>query len=341
MTTVELPSGGTVAAPMPHTAEALRDGQLGAAHLEVIAKTLTGLPNSVTVEERHDAERILVEAAQSMDARTLAKLGIQVRARLDQDGRLPSDVELANPCNELRFVTKPDGRTVIRGELEREASALLHAVLSPLAKPRPSSEDGPDPRTPAQRHGDALVEILQLAADSGGLPGEAGEKPHVLVTVPLQTLREGVGSALLDGAGMLDAESARRIACDCKLIPAVLGSRSEPLDIGRISHTVPAAMRRALILRDGGCAFPGCDRPHRWCHAHHIRHWADGGPTELANVVLLCGYHHRLMHHSEWECEVVDGHACFMPPEYVDPLRRPRRNVLHDALRRELCANAE
>jgi hypothetical protein len=219
VTTVELSSGGTVAALMPHTAEALCDGQLGAEHLEVIAKALTGLPNSVTVEERHDAERILAEAAQSMDARTLAKLGAQVRARVDQDGHPPSDVELANPRNELRFVTRPDGRTVVRGELEREASALFHAVLSPLAKPRPSSEAGPDPCTPAQRHGDAPVEILQLTADNGGLPAEAGEKPHVLVTVPLQALREGVGSALLDGAGTLDAASARRIACDCKLIP--------------------------------------------------------------------------------------------------------------------------
>jgi HNH endonuclease len=134
---------------------------------------------------------------------------------------------------------------------------------------------------------------------------------------------------LLDGIGVLDAASARRIACDCKVIPAVLGSESEPLDIGRISYTVPTAIRRALILRDGGCAFPGCDRPHQWCHAHHIQHWADGGPTELGNLVLLCGRHHRLIHHSAWHCGIANGRPEFHPPHYIDTQQRPRRNTLH------------
>jgi hypothetical protein len=210
---------------------------------------------------------------------------------------------------------------VFRGELEPEASALLQALLGPLARPRPSSNDGPDARSAAERNGDALVEILHLAAANDGLPGE---KPHVLVTIPFQVLADQVGSAMLDGGAYLTAESARRIACDSKVIPVVLGSASEPLDVGRASYTVPTAMRRALVLRDGGCAFPGCDRPRRWCHAHHLKHWVDGGMTELNNVVLLCGHHHRLVHHSRWECEVVNGRAVFRPPSFIDPHRRPR-----------------
>ncbi|HEY3260315.1 MAG TPA: DUF222 domain-containing protein [Pseudonocardiaceae bacterium] len=328
-TEVQLVSGGTVDAPLPATAQALRAGELGPEHVETVAKTLRDLPASVSVAERRHAEGVLVAAAASMDAATLARLGVQVRARLDQDGRPPSDVELVNPVNELRFVTKPNGRTAFRGELDPEASALFQTVLSPLAKPRPSTDEGPDPRTAAERHGDALVEILRLAADSAGVPSEAGERPHLLVTVPLQVLQDGVGSALLDGAGLLDAASARRIACDCKLVPVVLGANSEPLDIGRSSYTVSTAQRRALIVRDGGCAFPGCDRPHRWCHAHHVTHWADGGATALDNLVLLCGRHHRLVHHSEWECAIVNGRAEFYPPGYIDPLRKPRRNTMH------------
>jgi hypothetical protein len=109
-----------------------------------------------------------------MDASTLAKLGEQVRSRLDQDGPPPSDVELVNPVNELRLVTRLNGRTAFRGELDPQACALLHTVLSPLARPRPSTEEGPEPRTAAERHGDALVEILRLAADGAGLPAEAG-----------------------------------------------------------------------------------------------------------------------------------------------------------------------
>jgi Domain of unknown function (DUF222)/HNH endonuclease len=185
------------------------------------------------------------------------------------------------------------------------------------------------------------VEVLHLAADSGELPSQGGEKPHLLVTASLDALREQLQAALLDGIGVLDAASARRIACDCKVIPAVLGSDSEPLDIGRISYTAPIAIRRALILRDGGCAFPGCDRPHRWCHAHHVRHWADGGPTELGNLVLLCGRHHRLIHHSDWRCAIVNGRPEFYPPHYIDTQQRPRRNTLHHSTSATEVAAAE
>jgi Domain of unknown function (DUF222) len=324
---VNLVSGGTVQAPLSQTGQALRTGDLGPEHIDTITKSLLGLPISVSPEQRAWAEGVLVQAAADMDARTLGKLGSRLRAELDQDGTPPSDKELAHPANELRFALKPNGRLAFRGELAPEASALFHAVLSPLAKPRPATDEGPDLRDPAERYGDALAEVLQLAADTGNLPTEAGEKPHVLVTTSLDALREQLQASLLDGIGVLDARSARRIACDCKLIPAVLGANSEPLDIGRISYTVPIAIRRALILRDGGCAFPGCDRPHRWCHSHHILHWADGGPTELGNLVLLCGNHHRLIHHSRWRVAIVNGRPEFYPPHYVDPQQRARRST--------------
>jgi hypothetical protein len=292
-------------------------------------RACSGCPASVDADQRGWAEGVLVQAATDLDPRTLGKLGARLRAELDPDGAPPSERELAQPCNELRFTVKPNGRLTFRGELDPEASALFQNVLSPLAKPHPSSVEGPDPRSGAERHGDALVEILHLAADTGHLPTEAGEKPHLLVVTSLEALRDGLQQALLHGAGLLDAASARRLACDCKLIPAVLGADSEPLDIGRISYTVPTAIRRALILRDRGCAFPGCDRPHRWCHAHHIISWADGGPTNLANLVLLCGRHHRLIHHSQWECAITNGQPEFYPPHCIDPHRKARRNALH------------
>lgn len=326
---VALVSGGTAQAPLPHTGQALRAGELGPEHVDTIAKSLLGLPSSVSPERRAWAEGILVQAATDLDPRTLARLGVRLRAELDQDGAPPSDQELAQPCNELRFTVKPNGRLAFRGELDPEASALLQTVLSPLAKPHPSSAEGPDPRSDAERHGDALVEILHLAADTGHLPSQAGEKPHLLVVTTLDTLRDGLQQALLHGAGLLDAATARRLACDCKLIPAVLGTDSEPLDIGRTNYTVPIAIRRALILRDRGCAFPGCHRPHHWCHAHHIISWADGGPTSLDNLALLCGRHHRLIHHSQWQCTITNGHPEFHPPPYIDPHRKPRRNTLH------------
>jgi len=130
--------------------------------------------------------------------------------------------------------------------------------------------------------------------------------------------------AVTETGTTLSAGWARKLACDATLIPTVLGSASEPLDIGRASRVVPPGLRRALITRDRGCAFPGCRRPPRWADAHHIRHWADGGPTALDNLVLLCDHHHDVIHHTDWEVTISDGRPVFTPPAWLDPLRRPR-----------------
>jgi hypothetical protein len=148
-----------------------------------------------------------------------------------------------------------------------------------------------------------------------------------VVTVSLPVLQGLIRSASLALGGPINAEVARRIACDAELIPAVLGSRGEPLDIGRAGRTVPAAIRRAVILRDGGCAFPGCAVPARRCDIHHVIHWADHGPTSIDNCVTLCGRHHRLIHHSDWRIDIADGMPQFHPPPWLGGV--PRRNPLH------------
>jgi hypothetical protein len=132
---------------------------------------------------------------------------------------------------------------------------LLDSILSPLAKPRPAVNGQPDPRTRAERQGDALVEAMRLAANSGDLPTEGGERPTLIVTLPLEALRDQLRSALLGDSALIDAATARKLACDSGVIPVVLGSNSEPLDIGRKTRIVPTALRRALVVRDRGCTF--------------------------------------------------------------------------------------
>lgn len=127
--------------------------------------------------------------------------------------------------------------------------------------------------------------------------------------------------------GPISPAAARRIACDAKVTPIVLGGKGEILDVGRSRYTFPAAIRKALVARDRGCAFPGCDRPPGWCEAHHIVPFSQGGDTKLSSAVLACDHHHHVLHHTDWQVRIAsDGLPEFIPPAWIDFARRPRRN---------------
>ena len=221
-------------------------------------------------------------------------------------------------------------------------AALVVTALRPLAAPHaagPADRADPwtdpvpaetlarDDRTHGQRMADALVELCSRALAAGDLPDTGGERPQLLVTIDLDRLRQRTGAAeLLDGTPVAPAQ-LRRIACDSGVLPAVLGTAGQPLDIGHQTRTVPTGLRRALVLRDRGCAYPGCDRPPGWCDAHHIHHWADGGPTALTNLLLLCGHHHRHVHATHQQPTIgADGHPRWRPPdaEATGPAHVPR-----------------
>lgn len=324
------PSGATVDAALPAVAAASAVGEVGPESVQAICHTVERFPSHATGEDRTTAESILLDAARLHPPKTVARLGRDILNRLDQDGNPPSDKELAEPERYLNVLTRRNGRVALRGELDAETGAVLTTLLSPLAKPRPAEDGRPDPREAGERNGDALAEILQLAATSADTPVEAGEPVNLHVTVGYDALRDATGHATLDDATPLPAAQARRIACDSGIIPTVLGSASEVLDIGRKTRVIPAHIRRALIFRDRGCAFPACERPAKQCHGHHIRHWADGGPTALDNLVLLCGHHHRRIHHTEWSVRISRGRPEFIPPKYLDPRQQPRNNILRD-----------
>lgn len=181
-------------------------------------------------------------------------------------------------------------------------AAVVLTALRPLAAPRPAGPVGDrdpwtdqdvtppvsaparDDRTHGQRMADALVELCSRTLAAGDLHDTGGERPQLVVTVDLDRLRARTGAAeMLDGT-LISPARLRRIACDAGILPAVLSGAGQPLDIGHQTRTVPTGIRRALVLRDRGCALPGCGRPAPWCDAHHIRHWSDGGPTALGNL---------------------------------------------------------
>jgi hypothetical protein len=317
---------------------ALASGALNVEQAHVIATAVSDLPAEAGAEAVDKAEAMLIDHAGEFEPVLLRKLGARILAHVAPEVADKAEAE-ALARQERRayegraFTLTPTGhgRVRVTGWLEAEAAAIVNAALDPLCTPRRSGVE--DARTPAQRRADALVEICQLALHTGQLPEHGGDRPQVVVTVPFDLLRRELGAGTLDTGQTLSPEQVRRMACDAQLIPAVLGGQGQVLDLGTARRLFTGPVRRALILRDGGCAFPGCDRHARWCQAHHLTGWADGGPTSVDNGVLVCHFHHRVIHQGDWSVRLGhDRRPEFLPPAYLDPERRPRRNIYHRRL---------
>ena len=132
---------------------------------------------------------------------------------------------------------------------------------------------------------------------------------------------------------MACGNTVRRMACDAAVLPAVLNGGGQVLDVGRTRRLFTGPLRRALAIRDRGCAFPGCDRPVRWTDGHHIISWLNGGTTDVDNGVLVCRVHHGLVHDANgWRVRLgTDKLPEFIPPPWIDPDQRPLRNTRHAA----------
>jgi Domain of unknown function (DUF222)/HNH endonuclease len=320
---------GEVLPPLlPATAAELAAGAIGPAHVKVITATLRQIPPTTPLDVAALAEETLATAARRFDPTALTRIGERLLAHLDPDGTEPTDEP--EQLRELRVRTRPDGTVTLNGKLDPEGGARVLEVLNSLNSPRPPVDGIPDPRSRARRDADALVEAMSGLLDEGQLPTRGGQRPHLVLTMGLAELIEGLGSAVLDTGGRLSAAEARRLACDSCVTPIVLGGDSMPLDVGRQQRLATTALRDALAQRDKGCAFPSCDRPPRYCHAHHIVSWLDGGATKLSNMCLLCEHHHVMVHRQGWGIRLdARGYPEFIPPKTVDPTRTP----LHDPLR--------
>ncbi len=225
-----------------------------------------------------------------------------------------------------------NGSHSIWGHLDTESATILKSAIDPLAKPIPAGTDAErDQRLPEQRRADALIDVCRLALQADTLPDNGGQRPQLNVTVKYDILTKELSAGTLDIGGQLSPTTVRRLACDALILPAVLGNRGEVLDLGRQRRLYTGAVRRAIILRDGGCAFPGCDRPPTWCQVHHWKPWHTGGTTCAADGLLLCSHHHHTVHlPGGWEIiRDTDGQFSFKPPRYVDPDQRPQRNRYH------------
>jgi hypothetical protein len=296
---------------MPETRRALDDGDLSMSAVRVLVAARDVDPVSF-----RDSEALLVDAARihSMhDLRRAAaywRQGVERQAALDGEEKLREHRRLHASATFLGMV-RLDG--TLDPETGETLLTALQAVLDAESRSGPENDD----RAPAQRRADALGEICRQWLDLADRPTVAGERPHVNLTVDTDSVRDGSGVINeMDQVGPVDPALARRVLCDASIRRIVMTGRSEPLDVGRQTPVVSPAMRRAVIARDRHCRFPGCDRPHTWCDAHHVVHWADGGPTALPNLLPLCRRHHRMVHARDgFRLELVEGRPVFRRPD--------------------------
>ncbi|MBJ8342662.1 DUF222 domain-containing protein [Antrihabitans sp. YC3-6] len=309
----------------------------------------TGMPEEAAAASRD----YLIDTAAGGDTRDVRRAIARLEHIFDTDHTSAAE-DVAR--NEFYASTSLNGRMAIKGDVDAETAEMLLAALSPLAAPHPNAATGDrDTRSAAQRRADAFAEILRRYLDSATGPTEGGDRPHLSVHInaadlidhhtdtcapnaadlsdpeqpqpdrlAYRQLFENTETGWMPWMGPLTVRSTRRLACDCVRTTIVLDEDGCPVDRGRTTRVVSKRLRKVVAARDHGCAFPGCGRPESWCDAHHVHHWVDGGPTDLDNLVLLCRFHHRLMHHTDWDVVMgTDRHPWFIPPAGIDPRRQP------------------
>ncbi|MCI2416185.1 HNH endonuclease [Saccharopolyspora sp. K220] len=323
--------GETLPADLPATAEAIQAGAITVQHARVIIDGMARLAPICTFDQEEQAEAMLAGYATEFPPHHLARLAERLRYHFDQDGAFREE-ETQHTIRELHYGSAADGMMFIKARLDRETGAKFTAVIEPLAAPRPAEDGTLDPRTAAQRNADAFDAMLDITLRSDRLPRAGGQRPHLAITIDFDDLKRGLISPGCDGlpgtitttGQPITADNARRLACDAEILPVLLGSDGAPLNVGRTERTAPAHLRAALLQRDDTCAFPSCDRPPGTPDAHHIVSWIDGGPTNLNNMVMLCGHHHRAIHNQHWQITIEHNRPIFIPPTSVDPTRKPR-----------------
>jgi hypothetical protein len=294
-------------ADLTRSVEAVESGEIGYAHLALMARTADSLQGSATAAPFEETE--LLEKAREYSVGRLWHFCHHLRHALDPEG-FTAEQKRATEERSLKLSQCEDGTLLLEGWLDSVGGAAVRSALEPLAQPRGDHDE----RNRERRYADAMVEVFTHKQDAGSLP----QRPHLQVTASLETLQGLAGSPAGDMEYSLpvSAETVQRLACDGTITRVVLSPESVVIDVGRARRVVAGPTRRALAARDGHCRWPRCDRPASWSDAHHVIHWSKGGETDLSNMVLLCHRHHWMAHEGGWQLvQTADGEVLAVPPK--------------------------
>jgi hypothetical protein len=306
----------------------------------LITATIDRLPEDIRAVHDRTVESFLVGQARLFAPEQLATLARRLTDTLDPDGVL-ADERHRHRLRDLTLQLRPDGSAHLDGELTAACTEALRTVLDATAKPTPAVDGTRDPRTPGQRRHDGLLDALLTILRTDQLPQANGVTTTILLTLTTDQLDQHLaglptgpdGGLVRTGHGTtLSLTQALTLAADARLIPIVFGTAKQVAAYGTTHRIFTEGQRLAMIARDQGCSFPGCDVPSLWCQAHHAPDHALTGRTTIAEGTLVCGYHHREHQKRGWQVIIENGQPYWIPPPWIDPARTPIRNTIHDGL---------
>ncbi|MFJ5862574.1 DUF222 domain-containing protein [Pseudarthrobacter sp. NPDC092439] len=344
----QLPSPDTADEKLPRLAAPQMSSYAGT----VISATLDRLEQLTTPAVLDRIEQDLSRTAGSADPDFLVRVARRWAETVDADGTEPSEEALRQIQG--AFIRKPrHGLHHIEVFATTDQFEHLLTVMNAATNPRANVEaggakeameprsfsDGKPPgaevrldlRSRPQKQLDGIVAAVKAGLSTDALPATGGRRPQIMATVHYRDLfpqepHVGAGTGAFAFTGPVAAASLRKLACDADILPVLLGSSSEVLDLGRRTRLFTTAQRTALTARDQGCTFPNCTMPAPWCEAHHVHYWSRGGATSVDNAALLCSHHHHVIHKEEWGITMRNGIPWFTPPGHIDPRRTPQRN---------------
>jgi 5-methylcytosine-specific restriction endonuclease McrA len=296
-------------ATLPRLAQALAEGELSYAKVRALTRVATP-----------ETEERLLAVGRAGTADHVERI-VRGWRRVDRQAE-QREAARQHATRALHVHQEEDGMVVLRGRLAPEVGALLLRALDAAREMLhrqargEAQAPGEDAPTMAQQQADALALLAEAALHHGIDPGAPGERYQVVVHVDAPVLADPdqPGQSVLEDGARVSAETSRRLACDASRVVMRHDPEGRLTEIGARTRTIPPALRRALHHRDRDCRFPGCGLP--FGQGHHLRHWAQGGPTTLSNLALLCRRHHRAVHEEGYQVErEPDGTLRFRRPD--------------------------
>jgi hypothetical protein len=287
---------GAKSADLPQTVEAMREGDIGYAHVATMARTAND------VGPAFDETKLLPLAKVYSPGKFFHKC-LHYRHAIDASGYNREQDKL-HEKRALRLHTARDGCLLVSGLLDPVGGAIVRSALEPLSQRSGEHDD----RTVEQRYADGFVELAT-----------SGKPVEIQVTATVETLKglAGAAAAEMEFSLPIAKDTVQRMACDCSVTRVLLDQESAVIDMGRSKRVISPTMRSALKVRDGHCQWPGCEREASRCDGHHLVHWINGGETNLGNLVLLCKRHHRMVHEGEWQLVKRNGRIVPVAPSAV------------------------